>query len=122
MYLIGLAFRNGDPGCTTTTIATATNLPGLTLGPVIADLESAGLISATQEEALVPGRDLSRITLADVLAAVRGGCATGELVQPTWSGPVDDVAGRVEAAITGLTTGTTLSDFLDQAERRQASA
>ncbi len=122
MYLIGLAFRNGDPGCTTTTIATTINIPGLTLGPVIADLESAGLISATQEEALVPGRDLSRITLADVLAAVRGGCATGELVQPTWSGPVDDVAGRVEAAIAGLTTGTTLSDFLDQAKRRQSSA
>ena len=83
-----------------------------------ADDEKAGII----EEALVPGRDLSRITLADVLAAVRGGCATGELVQPTWSGPVDDVAGRVEAAIAELTTGTTLSDFLGQAERRRSSA
>lgn len=115
MYLIGLAFRNGDPGCTTAAVSTALNIPGLTLGPVIADLEAAGLISATQEEALVPGRDLSRITLADVLAAVRSGCETGSLVQPTWSAPVNEVAEGVEAAITGLTAGTTLSDFLDRA-------
>jgi membrane protein len=107
MYLIALAFRNGDPGCTTT---------------VLAELEAAGLISATQEEALVPGRDLSRITLADILAAVRGGCETGALVRPTWSAPVNELAASVEAAITGLTAMTTLSDFLDQAEPRQPSA
>lgn len=119
MYLIGVSFRDGSSACTTRTIAGATNIPGLTLGPVIAELEAAGLISATQDEALVPGRDPSRITLADVLAAVRGGCETGELVQPRWSGPVDDVAGRVESAITGLTAGTTLSDLIGQAEPRQ---
>jgi DNA-binding IscR family transcriptional regulator len=122
MYLIALAFRNGDPGCTTTTISSAINIPGLTLGPVLAELEAAGLISATQEEALVPGRDLSRITLADILAAVRGGCETGALVRPTWSAPVNELAASVEAAITGLTAMTTLSDFLDQAEPRQPSA
>lgn len=122
MYLVGLAFRSGNSRCTTRTISSETNIPGLTLGPVIADLEAAGLISAIQEEALVPGRDLSRITLADILAAVRAGCETGALVQPTWSAPVDDVARGVESAIDRLTTGTTLSDLLDQGESRKASA
>jgi membrane protein len=121
MYLVGLAFRRGDAGCTTSSISRTINIPGLTLGPVIADLEGAGLISATQEEALVPGRDLARITLADVLAAVRGGCATGQLVQPTWSAPVDHVVENVEAAIAGVAAGTTLSDFLDRAQPRPAS-
>lgn len=121
MYLIGLAFRNGDPDCTTQTISTAINIPGLTLGPVIADLEAAGLISANQEEALVPGRDLSRITLADILAAVRGNCETGALVRPTWSPLVNEMAGSVEAAIAGLTAGTTLSDFLDQPPRKASA-
>jgi membrane protein len=122
MYLVGLAFRSGSPNCTTGTISAETNIPGLTLGPVIADLEAAGLISAIREEALVPGRDLSRITLADILAAVRGGCETGELVQPTWSAPVNDVAQGIESVIAGLTAGTTLSDLLDQGESRKASA
>ena len=122
MYLVGLAFRNGSPGCTTTTVSSAINIPGLTLGPVIAALEAAGLISAIQEEALVPGRDLSRITLADILAAVRGGCETGSLVEPAWSEAVDEVAGSVEAAIAGAIAGMTLSDLLDRADSRQASA
>ncbi len=122
MYLIGRAFREGDPGCTTTSISSAINIPGLALGPVIADLEAGGLISATQEEGLVPGRDLSRITLADILAAVRGGCETGALVKPSWSEPVNEVAGSVEAAIVRATAGTTLSDLLDRAENRNTPA
>ncbi len=122
MYLVGVAFRNGSTRCTTGSIAAAINIPGLTLGPVIAELEAAGLISATQEEELVPGRDLSRITLADILGAVRGGCETGALVQPSWSGPVNDVAGCVETAIAGLTAPTTLAEFVDRPDPRAGSA
>lgn len=115
MYLVGLAFRGGDGPCTTAGISAAINLPGLTVGPVIAELEAAGLISAIQDETLVPGRDLSHITLGDVLAAVRGGCETSGLVQPAWSGPVNEVAGSVDTAIAGVTAGTTLCEFLDRA-------
>lgn len=114
MYLIGIAFRDGNARCTTRSITSAINLPGLTLGPVIAELEAAGLISATQDEALLPGRDVARITLAEIVAAVRVGDADSPFVQATWSGPVNDVAARLDAAIDELTAGTTLSDFLDQ--------
>jgi len=116
MYLVGVAFRDGGSRCTTSSIASAINIPGLTIGPIVAELEAAGLIGAMQEEALVPGRDLSRITLADILAAVRGGCETGALVQPTWAAPVNDVAGSVETAITSLTGGMTLREFVDQVD------
>jgi len=121
MYLIGLEFRRGGSRCTTGTISGETRIPGLTLGPVIAELEAAGLISATQDEVLVPGRDLSRITVADILAAVRGGCETGALVSPAWSVPVDEVAGRVDAAIAALAGGMSLNDLLDQADPGPAS-
>jgi len=114
MYLIGQAFRSGDSRCTTRAIASTIGIPELTLSPVIAELEAAGLISVTQEESLVPGRDLSRITLAEVLAAVRDGGMNGEPGENTWSVPVDDLAGRVEAAIAGVAAGVTLSEFLDQ--------
>lgn len=114
MYLVGLAFGGGSSRCTVETISATTRIPGRTLEPVIAVLEKAGLIGVTQDEALVPGRDMSRITLAAILAAVRDGGETGSLVDPAWSGPVDEVAARLDAAIAGLTAGTTLAELAGQ--------
>lgn len=116
MYLIGMAFRNGTGRCTTQSIAHETGVPGLTLGPIIAELEGAGLISASESEVLLPGRDISRITLAEILATVRAGGDTGSLLPPTWSPAVDEVAGRVQAAVEQLTAATTLSALLDRAD------
>ncbi|MBN8646056.1 MAG: YihY family inner membrane protein, partial [Planctomycetes bacterium] len=115
MYLVGESFRRGGPPCTTGSIAAATRLPGLLLGRTIAELEAAGLISATQEEALVPGRDLARITLGEILAAVRAGEEPGELAQPAWSGPVAEVMDGVDAAIAARTRDITLATLLDRA-------
>jgi DNA-binding IscR family transcriptional regulator len=122
MYLVGLAFRNGTLPCTTGTISTATRIPGLALAPVIRELESAGLLRETGDERLVPGRDPARISLADVLAAVRGGCETGALVDPAWAAPVADVVAGVDAAIDDLTASRTLNDLLDQAVVPEPSA
>jgi len=116
MFLIGEAFRKGTARCTTGTIARDTNIPGLTLGPIISALESAGLISANDGEFLLPGREMSRITLAEILAAVRSGGDTGSLLPPTWSAPVDAVAGKLHAAVLEVTASTTLSNLLDDAE------
>lgn len=116
MYLIGLAFSSGSSRCTLETITATTRIPGRALDPVIRSLEKAGLISVTQDEALVPGRDMSRITLADILATVRGGGETGSLEEPAWSGPVDRVADRLDAAIAGLTAGTTLAALTGRGE------
>ena len=122
MYLIGSAFRGAGGACTTRSIAAATGVPGLLLGQVIADLEAAGLISATHEEALVPGRDLAMITLAEVLAAVRGAPGTRALPGVRWSVPVAQVAEAVDAAVNGATGSMTLADLLDRGTPRGSSA
>ena len=122
MFLIGVAFRNGSMRCTIESIARDTKIPGLTLGPMISVLEAAGLISAREGEGLLPGREMSRITLAEILAAVRSGGDTGSLVPPTWSAPVNALAERLHTTIEDLTAGITLSAFLDQAEKPPHSA
>jgi len=115
MYLIGMAFRNGSMRCTIETIARDTKIPGLTLGPMITALEAAGLISSSEGEGLLPGREMSRITLADILAAVRSGGDTGSLVPPTWSEPVNAIVERLRTTIDDLTGRITLTELLDQA-------
>lgn len=114
MYLVGMAFRAGDTRCTIDRISGAIGIPSLTLAPVLSALEAAGLVSSNDAEGLMPGREMSRITLAGILAAVRAGGDTGALQAPTWAEPVDRMANRVQAAIESLTADTTLSAFLDQ--------
>jgi len=115
MYLIGMAFRNGSMRCTIESIAQDTKIPGLTLGPMIVALEAAGLISSSEGEGLLPGREMSRITLAEILAAVRSGGDTGSLAPPTWSEPVNAIVERLRTTIDDLTAGITLTELLDQA-------
>lgn len=114
MYLVGRAFRTGDTGCTMERISAAMAMPGLALAPVVSALESAGLVRANDRAGLMPAREMSRITLAEVLAAVRAGGDTGALQAPVWAAPVDRMAAEVQSAINKLTATTTLSAFLDQ--------
>jgi membrane protein len=114
MYLVGMAFRMGDMGCTIERVSVAMGVPGPALLPVLSALEAAGLVSANDQTGLMPGRAMSRITLAEVLAAVRAGGDTGALQTPVWAAPVDRLAKEVQAAVEGVTATTTLSAFLDQ--------
>lgn len=113
MYLVGSAFRTGQ-GCTVGAIAEATRVPGLTLAPIIASLEAAGLLGTTADDALIPGREISRITLTAILAAVRNGGDTGSLLPPAWSAPVAALATRLQTALNQQLADATLSDLLDQ--------
>lgn len=114
MYLVGMAFRTGDTRCTIEQISSVMGIPGPTLAPVLTALEATGLVSANDEAGLLPAREMSRITLAEILAAVRAGGDTGSLQVPVWAKPVDHMASDLQVAIEQLTVAMTLSAFLDQ--------
>ena len=74
MYLIGRDYGAGNPGNTywnAARLAAELDIPGIALAPVLARLERAGFIVATEKEQFVPGRDPEGILLADILQAVR---------------------------------------------------
>ena len=52
-------------------------MPSVTLTPIIAGLEADKLLTTTENEDLVPGRELSRMKLSDILAVVREHGETG---------------------------------------------
>ena len=114
MYLVGMAFRTGDTGCTVERISGAMGMPESALAPVLAALEADGLVSTNDEAGLMPAREMSRITLAEILAAVRAGGDTGALQMPVWAAPVDRMAKDLQATIEMQTIAITLSAFLDQ--------
>jgi membrane protein len=70
MYLVGRDYREGR-FWNAVRLAAELDVPSTALAPVLARLERGGLIMATEEEQLVPGRDPERILLSDVLDALR---------------------------------------------------
>jgi membrane protein len=71
MYLIGRDYAAGKRYWNAGRFAAELDIPGIALAPVLARLERAGLIVATEDELFVPGRDPEGILLADIVDAVR---------------------------------------------------
>ncbi|MGO9513732.1 MAG: YihY/virulence factor BrkB family protein [Steroidobacteraceae bacterium] len=71
MYLIGRDYRAGNTHWTADKLAAELDIPGAALAPVLACLEKADLIAATEKEQFLPARDPEGIELAAIIDAVR---------------------------------------------------
>jgi membrane protein len=116
MLLIARKFVAGEAPWQQRALAEDLEIPGSALASVIRSLERAGLLTLTEDEELVPARDLESIALTDVLHAVRD-----ERQYETWllwrarTEPVaDEVANSVEAGMRERITGMTLRELASQ--------
>jgi len=114
MYLIGLAFRNGDSNETVRSLAHHMKMPSVTLTPIIAGLESENLLTTTETEDLLPGREMTRIRLSDVLAVVREHGETGSYRDPEWENVILAIGDDLDASIATALGDQTLADLLDK--------
>ena len=113
MLLIARKFVAGDPPWRQRLLAEHLEIPGSALAAVIDSLENAGLVKVTEEEDVLPARDLENIGLCDVLNAVRDEreYATWLLWRARTDPDADAVAVSVEAAIRERVAGKTLREL-----------
>jgi membrane protein len=71
MFLIGRDYAEAKSRWSAGRLAAEFDIPGSALAPVLARLEHAGLLVATEEEQFLPGRDLESIRLDAIVDAVR---------------------------------------------------
>ncbi len=117
MLLVGRAFRDGGTGRVTVhTLARELRIPSITLTPVIGGLETHGLLTSTENEDLVPGREMSRMRLRDILAVVRDYGETGSYRDPKWADEILGLGRQVDAAVAETIGEQTLADLLDRCE------
>lgn len=116
MLLVARKFVAGEPPWEQRALAEDLQIPGSALATVIRSLERAGLLTLTEDEELIPARDLESIQLCDVLHAVRD-----ERQYETWllwrarTEPVaDEVANSVEAGMRDRIQGVTLRELASQ--------
>ncbi len=118
MFLVGRAFRTPYQTITSSEVSSELRIPSIALAPVIHALESTGLLMSTEKEELLPGREMARIKLKDILDVVRAKGETGSLREPTWSDTVDELCKNLDTAVDQTVTERTLSDLLDEYEQK----
>jgi membrane protein len=117
MLLVGQNFRTGSAPLSIPTLAARLGLPVIGLEPILSRLDEAGLLSCTADDELLPQREPARITLRDIIAAVRDSTAVRQTGPGSFPEPVANISGRMQAALEQALGEETLADLLDDAEK-----
>lgn len=113
MYLVGRAFRDRDRTVTLDVLGGKLKMPLVAMSPVTSRLVDGGFLVATEHGELLPGGEMSRMPLRDILKVVREFGDTGSYRAPEWAGGIDELGGRIDAAVDKVVKDQTLADLLD---------
>jgi membrane protein len=117
MLFVGIAFRAGATSAESIhSLADKMQIPSVTLTPILGGLEAEGLVNVTEDENLLPGRDLSRIRLRDIVAVVRDHGETGSYREPVWADAIAGLGEQVDDAVLKTLGDTSLAQLLDTLE------
>jgi membrane protein len=116
MFLIGREFRNPVSGVSLRSLSRTLRIPSITLSPIATGLEAAGLLTSNDKEDLLPGREMSRVTLCDILDVVRRDGETGSHEDPSWDDEIKALGEGLDDAIAATLSEQTLAGLLDQSE------
>lgn len=113
MYLVGKSFRSGEPGWSTGKLAARLEVPSALLATMIRSLERANLLIVTEDERLMPARDLSEIGLDQIVDAARRH-HRGEPALHVRGTPVaEQLATVIELALRDCLEGKSLRDLVE---------
>jgi membrane protein len=117
MRLIAVAHRQETPLCTHSSLADKLGLPSALLDAIIESLHQAGLILYTNDEPtrLVPGKDLTNITIQDIFETLEDGNAQTPHVAPQTQALLD----KYDAALEGQFRSQTLDKLLTVSGEQQ---
>lgn len=113
MYLVGKSFRSGEPGWTTSRLATRLEVPSAILATVIRSLECANLLIATEDERLMPGRDLSEIDLNQIVDAARRYHRGEPVLHVRGTPEAEGLTTMIELALREKLEGRTLRELVE---------
>jgi membrane protein len=114
MYLIARAYQDGKTRWSVDTLAHELGMPGIAISRIVTALEGAHLLTVTDDEKLLPARDLGSIPVQEIMDIARnekaGQVAPRNLKLPA----VDKIAGVMDAAWRKSCGETTLRDLVEE--------
>jgi membrane protein len=114
MLIVGSAFRNSNKSIDQRSLSEELRIPSITVMPIISGLEDAGLLTLTEKDVLLPGREMSRIKLGEILDVVRVDGETGSYRDPKWAAEIDSLGETIDAAVGSTLGNKSLSNLLDE--------
>jgi membrane protein len=120
MVLIGQSYRSGEPGWTTSRLAARLEVPSAPLATVIRSLELGGLIVATEDERLLPARDMSEIDLSQIVDCARRHHAGEATLHVRGTPEAEKLTTVIELALRERLEARTLRDLVDTSPAPQA--
>ena len=114
MLLVGKDDENAPDGWDLAGLAARIGVPKHILERTIDALHGAQLLAVTTDDRLLPARDLRRIGISEILAAVRTPTSERDGGEPQhWNSAVQNVAEQVDAAVSAAVDSKTLADLVD---------
>jgi len=71
MFLVGRAYHDGKTRWTVDTLAHELAMPGIAISRIVHALEDAHLVTLTDDECLLPARDLGKISIQEIVDIAR---------------------------------------------------
>ena len=118
MLIVGAAFRDSNKSVNQRALSEELRIPSITVTPIITALASKGLLTTLENDDLLPGREMSRITLNEILEVVRIDGETGSYRDPRWAGAIDSIGETIDAAVESTLGDKSLSNLLDEVDAR----
>ena len=117
MYLVGRAHVAGGRRWSVNRLAAELGLPGIAVAQMATAMEKAGLLIVTDDDELLPARDIARIGVYDILNLARnqrsGHLTPNHLPIP----PLDRILQGIEEARRNRCGELTLRDLVDEVPR-----
>jgi len=121
MLVVGRDFDRPDHGWRVPGLAARIGLPRHLLEPVVDALRADGLLAETTEQRLIPAKDLRRISLAEILAAVRNPATDLDECAPRqWNPLVRKLTEQINTMIHQGLADRSLADLVEEDESREA--
>ncbi|MBC8028043.1 MAG: YihY/virulence factor BrkB family protein, partial [Steroidobacteraceae bacterium] len=115
MYLIARSYHDGKSRWTVDALSHELGMPGIGISRIVTSLEGAQLLTMSEDECLLPARDLGSITVQEVMDIARNEKA-GQVAPRTLKLPsVDKIAGVMDAAWRKSCGEMTLRDLVEEA-------
>jgi membrane protein len=114
MYLIGLAYTEGRQRWSVDDLSHEVGMPGIAISRIVTALESAGLLTMTEDEKLLPARDLGSIKVQEILDIARNEKAGQVAPRPFKVAAIDSISSKMDEAWRKSCGELTLRDLVDE--------